>query len=90
MSSAFFPPLYVNNICCIYLIPSLFLFFYFFNIMSFGSQDSLHPPFLLFILQHSSVLKKVDKNNTSNLKASSAAVKKRKRRSIAGLAKVCR
>lgn len=78
----------MNNICCTYLVP-LFLFFIFFNIMSIGSQDSLHPTFLLFILQHSSVLKKVDKNNTSNLKPSSGAVKKRKRRSIAGLAKVC-
>ncbi|XP_016903052.2 sister chromatid cohesion protein PDS5 homolog A isoform X1 [Cucumis melo] len=38
-------------------------------------------------VKHSSVLKKVDKNNTSNLKPSSGAVKKRKRRSIAGLAK---
>lgn len=38
-------------------------------------------------VKHSSVLKKADKSNTSNLKSSSGAVKKRKRRSIAGLAK---
>ncbi|XP_038893526.1 sister chromatid cohesion protein PDS5 homolog B isoform X2 [Benincasa hispida] len=38
-------------------------------------------------VKHSGVLKKVDKNNTSNSKSSSGAVKKRKRRSIAGLAK---
>ncbi|XP_022967040.1 sister chromatid cohesion protein PDS5 homolog A-like isoform X1 [Cucurbita maxima] len=41
-------------------------------------------------VKHSSVLKKVDKSNTSNLKSKSSsggAVKKRKRRSIAGLAK---
>ena len=64
--------------------------FLYVDLASIGS--CLLAPFLLFNLQHSSVLKKVDKNNTSNLKSKSSsggAVKKRKRRSIAGLAKVC-
>ncbi|XP_022142523.1 sister chromatid cohesion protein PDS5 homolog A isoform X2 [Momordica charantia] len=55
--------------------------------MSHSDQENDLEDFSDLDVKHSSVLKKVDKNNTNNLKSLSGAIKKRKRRSIAGLAK---